>query len=321
MRICIYGAGAMGTSLGALLSRAGVSCDLITRNREHAQALNQSGAAITGGEEFTAFLGAYLPEEMTGKYDCIFLTAKQKDNKEIAEFLSGYLKENGALISMQNGLPEKTLCGVLGKDRVYGCALSWGAERIGAGKVNISSENGYRFSLGACGKGERLGEIAALLKTVGTVTVGNLDEIRFAKLAINASFSALSAISGLPFGVLSKKYKRLILTLMRETFTVARAYGCKTLPLNGHDLYKIFGGAFAKMLLPIAMKKYRNTRSGMLKDLEEGRRCEIDYITGAVVRAGEERGIKTPYLARATELVHEIENGLAEIAPESIALL
>ncbi len=69
------------------------------------------------------------------------------------------------------------------------------------------------------------------------------------------------------------------------------------------------------------MKKYRETRSGMLKDLQEGRRCEIDYIAGAVVRAGRECAVCTPCLERAVALVHEIENGFAEIAPESAQLL
>ncbi len=320
-KICIYGAGAMGTSLGALFSRAGIACDLVTRSREHAAALNGAGARIYGEAEFTVPVTALLPDELTEQYDLIFLAAKQKENAQIACFLNEYLKEDGALVSVQNGLPEEALCAVLGKDRVYGCALSWGAERTEAGRVRITSANGYRFSLGGCGKGERLSEIARLLEKLGVVTVGKIEEIRFAKLAVNASFSTLSAITGLSFGELSRKYKKQVLSLMRETFAVARACGCEKLPLNGHDLYKVFGGALAKPLLPVAMKKYRETRSGMLKDLQEGRRCEIDYIAGAVVRAGRECAVCTPCLERAVALVHEIENGFAEIAPESAQLL
>ena len=141
----------------------------------------------------------------------IFLAAKQKENAQIACFLNDYLKEDGALVSVQNGLPEEALCAVLGKDRVYGCALSWGAERTEAGRVRITSANGYRFSLGGCGKGERLSEIVRLLERLGVVTVGKIEEIRFAKLAVNASFSTLSAITGLSFGELSRKYKKQVL--------------------------------------------------------------------------------------------------------------
>ena len=110
------------------------------------------------------------------------------------------------------------------------------------------------------------------------------------------------------------------MALMREVFEVARALGAKKLPLNGHDLFKVFGG-LAPVTLPIAMKRYRDTRSGMLLDLENGRRCDVDFVAGAVVRAGEGVGVKCPCLARAVSLVHDIENGLAEIAPESLELL
>lgn len=308
MRICIYGAGAMGTSLGSLLQNADIPCTLVTRNQGHVAALKDAG------------MNALHPEEMTGEFDLIFLSTKQKENARIAAFLSEYLTSDGALVSVQNGLPEEGLAAVLGEERVYGCALSWGAELIENGKVKVTSESGYHFALGAYGSGARLQEIAALLSRVGEVTVGKLAEIRFAKLATNASMSTLSAISGLRFGEIAKKYRRQALALIKETFAVARACGCEKLPLNGHDLFKVFG-AFGWITLPIAMKKYQDTRSGMLKDLEARRRCDIDFVAGAVVREGKKRGVQAPKLERAVALVHEIENGFAEIAPESILLL
>lgn len=223
---------------------------------------------------------------------------------------------------MQNGLPEEALAAVLGKERVYGCTLSWGAEIECAGVVRITSESGYRAAIGAFGNGSRLRELHAMLcGALTAATVGNLAEIRFAKLAVNASFSTLSAISGLTFGEISVRYKKYALALMRETFAVARAFGCKKLLLNGYDLFKVFRRPFGRLLLPAAMKKYRNTRSGMLKDLEAGRRCDVDFVAGAVVKAGESRATRTPRLTRAVALVHDIENGFAELSPESLPLI
>lgn len=74
MRACIYGAGAMGTVLGAYISRAGRQIDLVTRNREHVSALNACGADITFacGGGFNAKVKAMLPEQMQGKYEIIF---------------------------------------------------------------------------------------------------------------------------------------------------------------------------------------------------------------------------------------------------------
>ncbi len=318
MRICIYGAGAMGTSLGALLVRHGVECDFVTRAGRFLDALKLHGAVINGYPALP--VRALSPEEMEGKYDVVFLATKQRENAEIARFLSAYLEEDGALVSVQNGLPERELAEVLGADRVYGCALSWGAEKVGDGKVEVTSENGFHFAVGAYGAGARLGEIAAMLSRAGKTETGKLAEIRFAKLAVNASFSTLSAISGLAFYELARTQRPLLHALMQEVFAVARAYGCKKLPLNGHNLFRVFG-LFGGALMPIAMKNYKSTRSGMLLDLEAGRRCDVDFVAGACIAAAREKGMRTPLLERAVDLVHGVENGFAEIAPETLEFL
>ncbi len=321
MRICIYGAGAMGTSLGAWLVRENpaLACDLVTRNRAHVEALNTRGARFEN-REGAVRVHALLPGEMKGEYDVVFLATKQRENGAIAKFLAPFLKQDGALVTVQNGLPEEGLANVLG-DRIYGCALGWGAELVSPGKIKLTSEGELCLALGAYGKGDKLKEIETLLSSAFTVTVGDLAEIRYSKLVVNAAFSTLSAISALTFGELAKKHKKRVLALMKETIAVAKAAGCKRLVQNGHDILKLFSSPFAGMLLPIAMKKHKNIRSGMLKDLEAGRRCDVDFVAGVVVKAGEKLGVETPMLSAAVSLVHDIENGLAEIAPESLELL
>lgn len=310
----------MGTSLGAALTKAGISVELVSRNAAHVEALRTRGAVLTGSVSMTVPVTAMLPEEMAGKYDIIFLAIRQRGNREAAQGLLPFLKEDGALVSVQNGLPERALSEVFGADRVYGCALSWGAERIAPGEIQMTGGS-FSFSLGAFGAGSKLHELAALLKRAGSVTVGELQELRYAKLAVNAAFSTLSVLSGLTFGELASRHKKLALALMREVFSVARAAGCKKLPLNGHDLFRVFSGPWAGLLLPVAMKPYKNTRSGMLKDLEAGRRTDIDYVAGAAVDEGGRLDVETPLLESAVSLVHDIENGLAEIAPETLQLL
>lgn len=310
----------MGTSLGAALSKAGVPVELVSRNAAHVEALRTRGAVLSGSVTMTVPVTAMLPEEMAGKYDIIFLAIRQRGNREAAQGLVSFLKEDGALVSVQNGLPERALSEVFGADRVYGCALSWGAERIAPGEIQMTGGS-FAFSLGAFGAGKKCSEIAALLKRAGDVTVGDLQELRYAKLAVNAAFSTLSVISGLTFGELASRHKRLALGLMREVFSVARAAGCRKLPLRGHDLFRVFSGPWAGLLLPVAMKPYKNTRSGMLKDLEAGRRTDVDYVAGAAVDESGRLGVETPLLESAVSMVHDIENGLAEIAPETLQLL
>ncbi len=319
MRICIYGAGAMGTSLGVLLDE--MSLDFISHNAEHVAAMNASGALIEGALTRCVKVRAKLPSQMDGQYDVVILAVKQRENHAAAQFLRPFLKDDGAIVTIQNGLPEEGLAKVFGKDRVYGCTLSWSAEKTAPGVVRVTSDTGFCLALGAYGKGERLKELAALLSHAGTLTVGKLAEIRYAKLAVNASFSTLSALSGMTFLQLARKEKKRVLALMREVFAVAKVNGCTRLPQNGYDLFKVFGGKFAPLLLPVAMKKYAHTRSGMLRDILAGKRCDVDFVAGAAVAAGKKAGVPMPMLERAVALVHDVENGLAEIAPETLKLL
>lgn len=78
MRICIYGAGAMGTSLGVLLDE--MSLDFISHDAEHVAAMNTSGALIEGAFTRCAKVRAKLPSQMEGQYDVIILAVKQREN-------------------------------------------------------------------------------------------------------------------------------------------------------------------------------------------------------------------------------------------------
>ena len=78
-KIAVYGAGAMGTVLGALLTKGGLSVDLITRNQDHVDGLKKEGATIVceaENREFTVKVSALLPNEMDKKYDVIFFDDK-----------------------------------------------------------------------------------------------------------------------------------------------------------------------------------------------------------------------------------------------------
>ena len=60
MRVAIYGAGAMGTILGAYIAASGKQIDLITRNKEHVEAMKQHGARVLGHADFTVRVNAYI---------------------------------------------------------------------------------------------------------------------------------------------------------------------------------------------------------------------------------------------------------------------
>lgn len=337
-RIAVYGAGAMGTVLGALLTKGGLQVDLITRNAEHVEGLKKEGATLLcegDGTKITQPVSALLPEEMQGEYDCIFLMTKQRYNTEILTGLLPFLKADGVVCTTQNGLPEISVAKIVGSERTYGSATSFGATFIGNGKVALTSQmQAMRMEIGGYqNDGKKTAFLAEILahagKAVGNenfvVISENLSGARWSKLAINSAFSGLSVITGLTFGEVAKKRKtrKLALGILRECMSVANASGVELAPMQGHDMQKLFNGkgifkrAFAYMILPYAMRRHKKLLSGMLKDIQKGRKCEIDFVNGVVCQEGKRIGVETPLCDRLVEITHGIENGLYEIGYEN----
>ncbi len=339
-RIAIYGAGAMGTVLGSLLTLGGLNnVELITRNEAHVNGLNEKGAKLdctAEDKELTVKVCAKTPSQMEGKYDVVFLMTKQKSNGDILQFLLPYLHEDSVVCTTQNGLPEASVASVVGEKRTYGGVASFGATFVGGGKVQLTSKgDGMRMQVaGYQNDNDKIDLLVKILAYAGRAIdnenfaqkTDNLQGARWSKLAINAAFSGLSVVTGCTFGEIAKKRKsrKIALGILRESMSVANALGVTLEKMQGHDMQKMLGGRgffktqTAMFLLPIAMKKHKNLISGMRKDVENGRKCEIDFINGAVCKAGQEVGVATPLCDMVVEIVHGIENGLYETTYDNV---
>ena len=319
MKCAIYGAGAMGTVLGAYIARAGIDIDLINRNEKHVAALKENGAKIIGTTEFTQKVNALLPSEMSGQYDVIILMTKQKDNEQIVSFLKDFLKDDGVICTCQNGLPEPKIADIIGQERTLGCAIAWGATFHGEGVSELTSAtDALTFSLGAFGDGNHLEDVKALFEKMGAVVVEqNFIGARWSKLLINSAFSGLSTVTGATFGEVAKtkSSRKVAQRIMKECIDVAKAAGIVIEPVQGHKIDKLFDykGALKRkisfMLIPVAMKKHGKLESSMLQDLRNGKKCEIDFINGVVCEYGKKFGVPTPFNRRTVEIVHGIEDG------------
>ena len=332
MRVAIYGAGAMGTILGAYIAANGKQIDLITRNKEHVEAMKQHGARVLGHTDFTVRVNALTPDEMTGVYGIIFLMTKQRENPKILATLKDFLANDGVICTMQNGLPEPSVIHAVGQKRCLGCAVSWGAKSVGFGEVELSSkEEKMTFALGSMhGYNKWIEPVKEYLECAGKVTVEeNFFSARWAKLVINCAFSPLSALTGNTFGkVAREKYsKRLALAILNECFAVAEQCGVDIAPIQGHNIVRLFkcrGGlkkAFALLLLPLAMHNHKDLVSGMYTDLKAGRKCEVEYINGIVQKLGHKFGVDTPVTNAVIRFINEIERGKREISPENTKLI
>ena len=321
MRIAIYGAGSLGTILGAYISKAGVEIELINRNKAHIEALQTKGAHITGTVEFTQPVVAYTPDQMKGEYDVIFLMTKQQHNAEVVTMLKDYLAADGALVTFQNGLPEVQIAEILGEERVLGCTVAWGATLQGPGVCELTSApDALSFSLGAISpkKNKHFDKIKQVLEHMGTVDVEeNFIGTRWSKLLINASFSGMSAVLGCTFGEAAapRESRKIVQALIKECIDVCAKGGIRIEPVQGKDIVKLLDyhnpikKAVAYMIIPIAIRKHAKLKASMLQDIEKGKLTEVDAINGAVCDYGKKVGFPTPANDKVVEIIHKIEKG------------
>ena len=321
MRIAIYGAGSLGTILGAFISKAGVPIELINRNKAHIEALKAKGAQVVGTMNFHQPVVAYTPDEMNGTYDILFLMTKQQHNAEVVQMLKGFLAPDGVLVTFQNGLPEMQIAEVLGEERVLGCTVAWGATMQSPGVCELTSEpDALSFSLGAIStqRSKHFAKVKELLETMGTVEVEeNFLGTRWSKLLINAAFSGMSAVLGCTFGEAAgpKESRRIVQALIKECIDVCQVGGIRIEPIQGKDIVKLLNytnalkRVFSFFIIPIAIRKHAKLKASMLQDLEKGKLTEVDAINGAVSEYGRKVGFPTPMNDKVVEIIHRIERG------------
>ena len=321
MRTAIYGAGSMGTILGAFIERKGEHIDLFNRNVKHVEALREGGARITGTVEFTQAVTALTPDQMEGLYDIIFLLTKQQQNTEVVTFLKGHLADDGVIVTLQNGLPEGPIADIVGEGRVLGCTVAWGATMLSPGVCELtSSPDSLTFSLGSYARtpSAHLGEVRRLLEQMGPVTVEeNFVGTRWSKLLINSAFSGMSTVLGCTFGeaAADRGSRRVVLSLIKECIDVCAKGGIRIEPVQGKDAVKLLDykgpvkRALSLLILPIAIRKHARLKASMLQDIEKGKKTEVDAINGAICGYGNRFGVPTPMNCKVTHLIHRIENG------------
>lgn len=321
MRAAIYGAGSLGTILGAYITKNGGEVELINRNKAHVEALRSNGATVTGTVNFTQKVTAYTPDEMSGRYDIIFLMTKQQHNGEVVAFLKDYLAEDGVIVTLQNGIPELLIGEIVGEERVLGCTVAWGATMKEPGVCELTSApDSLTFSLGSlqAQPNKHLNDVKALLELMGPVEIDrNFIGSRWSKLLINSAFSGMSAVLGCTFGEAAgnKASRRVVQALIKECIDVCTAGNIRIEPVQGKDIVKLLDyknrikKAFSFFIIPIAIRKHALLKASMLQDLEKGKKSEVDAINGVVSTFGRKVGVPTPMNDTVVNVIHQIEDG------------
>ena len=137
--ILIWGAGAIGGSLGASFLRAGHEVVFVDNAADHVAAIRAGGLRIEGPLwEGVVQAPAFLPSDVQGTFERVFLCVKALHTREAVKALAPHLAEGGYVVSAQNGLNEIEIAETVGPERTIGCFVNFGADYLGPGVVHLS---------------------------------------------------------------------------------------------------------------------------------------------------------------------------------------
>lgn len=143
--IVFVGAGAIGGITAAFIKKAGWDPIIVCKHQNAADLSMSPGVHITGikGDHTISLKAVKNISDLSGRQDLIFLATKANDCLEAAHALLPFLKPESLIVSLQNGICEDALAEVLGRERVIGCVVGWGATHRGTADLEATSEGEF----------------------------------------------------------------------------------------------------------------------------------------------------------------------------------
>src|SRR5438067_8817655 len=332
MKFLIWGAGAIGGTLGAHLLRAGHAITFVDRAAEHVDALNSRGLRITGPvSQFVVPAPAFTPDQLDGQFEHIILAVKAQDTAQAVRALEPHLAAGGYVVSAQNGLNELTIKQIVGEARTIGCFVNFGADYLEPGVVQFGGR-------GAVVVGELDGRMTARLEALhrafqdfepNAIATDNIWGYLWGKMAYGAQLFATALTNdSIADALAAAAYRDVYIGLAQEALSVALARGVKPEAFNGFDPNAFLPGtarARSERSLDEMVafnRKSAKTHSGIWRDIAvRKRRTEADAQLGPIVTLGHEAGVPTPLSARLIELIHAVEEGTRAQSHETLDLL
>jgi 2-dehydropantoate 2-reductase len=302
VEIVVYGAGAIGSLVGARLHESGLRVQLIGREAQ-VGAIRANGLLVKGLAESQV---VHLPAATTldGAPDIILLTVKSQDVQDACRVIA-QLHSDATVVTMQNGVrSDGEAAESLGRDRIVGCVLNISATYLEPGVVEQNTREFFQVGAPFPESAPRVDGVMSLLSPVlRTELVPDIGRARWTKLMANLN-NAIMAITGLPIGKALRHpgLARLSIATIREGVRTAQLGGfgldqsrrartfrlMSTLPLSVS--YLIFGNRLAGNF-PADSTYGPST----LQSLKRGSSSELDYLNGEIVTLGEKIGRPTPY--------------------------
>jgi len=300
LRVLIYGAGAVGLGLGACLLRAGADVTFLGRE-DTVSALERNGLIFTGiFGEYEAPPGSYdacasLYDVDDGPFDFIMVTTKAHASNVAAEDIAGRLEilgDSGYVVLFHNGWGSADIfAALIPKERVLSARVITGFVREKPNEVECTVHaDAIRLGSLFGEPPEGLSRLAEAISRGGIPceVTGEVEKYLWAKLIYNCALNPTGAVFRVTYGELadSPHTREIMNSIIEECFAAMKAGGFSTFWGSPDEYLEVF---YRDLVPPTASHV-----SSMVMDIKEGRKTEIDFISGAILRIAEEKRVDVP---------------------------
>lgn len=326
--ILIWGAGAIGGTLGAWWARAGEDVLMVDIVAEHVHACRTTGVSISGPvETFTQVVPSVTPDELEGRFSRIVLAVKAQATEAATHALTPHLADDGYVLSAQNGLNELVIADIIGEDRTMGAFVNFGADWHGPGDILFGNRGAVVVGEVDGSVRDRTRDMHRLLSIFepDAVLTPDIWSYLWGKLGYGAMlFATALTPQSMTENFADPARVPAFIALGREVMAVATARDVKPTGFNGFEPDAFMAGASdARARACIAALAEFNsttakTHSGIWRDLAvRKRRTEVDPQIGIICELGRAAGVPTSALAAVKQLINDIEAGRREQSAET----
>jgi 2-dehydropantoate 2-reductase len=328
MRMIVIGAGPIGGIIGGRLARAEHDITFVDVDKEHIQAIRANGLEVDVPDgAFNVKVNILFPQEIQGKFDIGFIAVRSNYTPDALATMLPALKDDGLLVSMQNGINPPLLQEKVGVDRTVGIAIRMGCRRVAPGHVQTSTR-GHLYIGHLDGRTTpQLSRLHKLLDAViDTEISDNILGVLWSKLTYTClGFFGSLADAALATSCAGDTNRQLLVDFLAEVVAVGTAAGARFIRLaeyNPPDLHPSI--AIDKRLAVInemADSWKDDDRKGPLRQIQKSIPTEVDFTLGHVVREGERMNIPTPLCRKLLAMIHELESGIRRLELKNYAEL
>lgn len=334
MRIGIVGAGAIGSVVGGLLTKAGRDVTLIDQWPEHVEAMKRHGLRLSGtcGDHLVPVTALHLHEVqgLREPFDAIFVAVKSYDTEWATRLALPHLREpDGVVVVFQNGINDERVAALTGRKRTLGCVITVGAGLYEPGHAVRTDTGSVGFKIGEL-DGADTPRARALVRILDDVAPSrlttNLWGERWSKLAVNCMANPLAGLSGLGSAEIRSdpRVRRIAIHVAAEVIRVARALGHEVEPLFGVEAQRFVDAVEGRGLealgqdLAARAQQLSGGRPSLLQDVLKGRRTEIDALNGYVAEQGRKVGVPTPVNDAVVDAIRRAGVGTLRPDPKNL---